>query len=209
MKSPLAIAHAHDWSCWGFQGEKTTQAAWSTYARWYQPETGTFLTRDPYPGVNGVPASRHPYQYALNAPTQYTDPSGNCPWCIAVAGGAAISAGIEYGSQVYGNYQNGMSGSTAWTSVDGRALGQAALQGAIEGGVGGWSLRCSLIQHLSNAWYQPLARHEIIVRRAHTKPDGLQYLRSVECAWQSNNIRLSRAVDLVSGMIKQCHVVGN
>ncbi len=144
---PLSALHYDPWgtpqgatapATFGFTSEvqDSTSGLVNLRARWYQPETGTFLTRDSYPGVNGVPASRHPYQYALNAPTQYTDPSGNCPWCIAVAGGAAISAGIEYGSQVYGNYQNGMSGSAAWTSVDGRALGQAALQGAIEGGVG-------------------------------------------------------------------------
>lgn len=56
---------------------------------------------------------------------KYTDPSGHCPWCVIAAGGALVGAGL----QIYSNYQNGMSGSAAWTS----GVGTAALEGAVAG----------------------------------------------------------------------------
>lgn len=40
-------------------------------ARWYDPTTGQFLTRDPIESV-----TRRPYGYANNAPLTYTDPTG-------------------------------------------------------------------------------------------------------------------------------------
>lgn len=40
-------------------------------ARYYDPQTGRFLSRDPLPGG-------HPYAYAGNNPVRYVDPSGMC-----------------------------------------------------------------------------------------------------------------------------------
>jgi hypothetical protein len=49
-----------------------------------------------------------PYQYVWGNPVSLTDPDGECPWC------AVISGAVEYGSQVYSNYQDGHSGYDAW-----------------------------------------------------------------------------------------------
>ena len=45
-------------------------------ARWYNPVTGRFMTRDPYSGSIYDPASLHRYNYARGNPVSYIDPSG-------------------------------------------------------------------------------------------------------------------------------------
>ncbi|WP_084001742.1 RHS repeat-associated core domain-containing protein [Anaerolinea thermolimosa] len=45
-------------------------------ARYYAPQWGRFLTRDPFPGILSQPATLNPYPYALNNPLRFTDPSG-------------------------------------------------------------------------------------------------------------------------------------
>jgi RHS repeat-associated protein len=45
-------------------------------ARVMDPVVGQFLSRDPL-GMPAIPQSLNPYAYALNAPVQYTDPTGN------------------------------------------------------------------------------------------------------------------------------------
>ncbi len=45
-------------------------------ARVYRPAMGRFLQKDPARGSSYHPASRHPYQFALNRPTQFVDPTG-------------------------------------------------------------------------------------------------------------------------------------
>jgi RHS repeat-associated protein len=45
-------------------------------ARWYNPVTGRFMTRDPYSGSAYDPASLHRYNYARSNPSNFLDPSG-------------------------------------------------------------------------------------------------------------------------------------
>ena len=45
-------------------------------ARYYDPLSGRFITKDPLQGITGNPESYNPYIYALNKPTQYVDPYG-------------------------------------------------------------------------------------------------------------------------------------
>ena len=45
-------------------------------ARAYDPRIGRFLQKDPQQGHLRDPQSQHPYAYALNSPTHYSDPSG-------------------------------------------------------------------------------------------------------------------------------------
>jgi RHS repeat-associated protein len=62
----------------GFQGDWTdpdTDHVWMG-ARWYQPSSGTFLTRDTYNGELSTPFSLNRYTYANNNPTAYWDPDG-------------------------------------------------------------------------------------------------------------------------------------
>jgi RHS repeat-associated protein len=45
-------------------------------ARYYDAVTGRFLSRDPFGGFLYAPVTEHRYQYALNNPIRYVDPSG-------------------------------------------------------------------------------------------------------------------------------------
>jgi RHS repeat-associated protein len=44
--------------------------------RYYNPEIGRFISRDPYEGEELKPITKHSYQYADNNPVRYTDPTG-------------------------------------------------------------------------------------------------------------------------------------
>ena len=71
-------------SPYGYTGEWWEDEIGLLYlrARWYQPETGTFLSRD---AVESEP----PYQYVRGNVVNLTDPSGNVPWREQVASGKA------------------------------------------------------------------------------------------------------------------------
>lgn len=45
-------------------------------ARWMNPSTARFATRDPFPGVDEIPQSLHDYSYAVNDPVNESDPTG-------------------------------------------------------------------------------------------------------------------------------------
>jgi RHS repeat-associated protein len=101
-------------------------------ARHYDPVVGRFFTPDPFPGLPTLPGTLHPYNYGLNNPILYTDPSGEIvPVIIAGAAIGAAFGGIGYvvthpGEDYF--HSRGF-----WTSV-----GIGALSGAVGGGVGGW-----------------------------------------------------------------------
>ncbi|HEX5690103.1 MAG TPA: RHS repeat-associated core domain-containing protein, partial [Roseiflexaceae bacterium] len=122
----------------GFTGEPTGAADGLVYlrARHYNPALGRFLQRDSFAGFANRPQSLNRYAYAENNPATLTDPSGHCPFCVAVAAGAAIGAAFEYGSQVIDNYSSGKRGWDMLTDVQADKIGYAALQGAVAGGVG-------------------------------------------------------------------------
>jgi hypothetical protein len=46
-------------------------------ARWYNPQTATFTSRDTYPGSVGAYATLNRYTYGLNNPLRYSDPTGH------------------------------------------------------------------------------------------------------------------------------------
>jgi RHS repeat-associated protein len=60
-------------------GHGVTQEAHDLFfmrARFYDPETGRFLGKDPVEGVLQDPRTLHRYAYGLNSPTVYADPNG-------------------------------------------------------------------------------------------------------------------------------------
>ncbi|MEE8519568.1 MAG: DUF6531 domain-containing protein [Dehalococcoidia bacterium] len=59
-----------------FQGVPSSELYYLR-ARYYDPETGRFLSRDPVAGFIERPTSQHPYAYAFNNPCSFVDPSGN------------------------------------------------------------------------------------------------------------------------------------
>jgi|GEM_PF-3715153 len=87
-------------------------------ARWYDPALGRFTSADSIvpAGVQGYDR----YAYVNNNPLRYTDPTGHCPWCIAVA--IVTMKVIDYGWTGYDIYQAGRE----YLSVDATAAQKQA-----------------------------------------------------------------------------------
>jgi RHS repeat-associated protein len=68
----------------GYQGDYTDPTSGDVWmgARWYQPNTGTFTSRDTYFGQLKTPISLNRYTYANGDPLQYFDPDGHAPWDV-------------------------------------------------------------------------------------------------------------------------------
>ena len=100
-------------------------------ARFYDPVLGRFLQPDPIVPQPGSPQGLNRYAYVNNNPLCHTDPSGHCPWWIAIGVGALLGAGITYGFQVAANIsQNGLN-VQAFTEVNWAAVGAGAVAGAV------------------------------------------------------------------------------
>jgi RHS repeat-associated protein len=124
----------------GFTGQRGDAVSGLDYygARYYDPMAGQFASADTVLEGNGTDIlglSR--YAYVTGNPEVRTDSTGHCPWCIAAVVGAAVGAGIAYGSQVANNLQHGQSLGSALTHVDGGEIAKAALVGAVIGATGG------------------------------------------------------------------------
>lgn len=70
----------------GYQGDWTDPDTEQVNmgARWYDPGTGTFDSRDSYTYASGASILANRYTYGAGAPMDYTDPDGHwpsCGWC--------------------------------------------------------------------------------------------------------------------------------
>ncbi|MCP4356808.1 MAG: RHS repeat-associated core domain-containing protein, partial [Chloroflexi bacterium] len=72
---------------YGFAGEQYDAAASLVYlrARYYNPTLKVFMSRDPFPGWAGSPASQHGYSYSHNNPVNLIDPTGRNSWPVQLA----------------------------------------------------------------------------------------------------------------------------
>jgi RHS repeat-associated protein len=82
----------------GFTGEYTDPVTGFVYlrARWYDPATAEFITRDPAESQTG-----DPYSYAANSPLAFTDPWGLWPLPV-IAGAIGGVVGAVVGAASYG-----------------------------------------------------------------------------------------------------------
>lgn len=71
-------------------------------ARYYDPSTGRFISRDPINGTLTNAQTQNPYAYAGNNPINNSDPSGKFYPELAVLGGGLTLAGLEVGGAIYG-----------------------------------------------------------------------------------------------------------
>jgi RHS repeat-associated protein len=69
-----------------FQSESGLHQNWM---RDYDPTTGRYLQADPLGLIDGASV----YGYVRQSPMMYTDPTGECPWCV---GAAIIALGMLY-----------------------------------------------------------------------------------------------------------------
>jgi RHS repeat-associated protein len=92
-------------------------------ARNYSPSWGRFLQPDPV----GYAAGSNLYTYLNNDPLNGSDPTGNCPWCVAAGVGAAVGAGTDLAIQLIVN--GGQLDQVNWYSV--------AIAGVVGAGLSG------------------------------------------------------------------------
>ena len=89
-------------------------------ARYYQPRLQRFISED---AIGFAGGDVNLYGYASENPLYYTDPTGNCPWCVALLVGGASGAGFDLLYQLLlngGNYQ----------CIDWSSIGRSAFTGA-------------------------------------------------------------------------------
>jgi RHS repeat-associated protein len=89
-----------------FTGKMLTEETGLVYfgARWYDPEVGRWITPDP------AEDGENWYAFCNNNPLRYTDEEGlyaGADDLAAFVGGGLISAGIEFGCQVWSNKYDG------------------------------------------------------------------------------------------------------
>jgi RHS repeat-associated protein len=84
-----------------FTGEQwdTDLGMYFLRARYLNPDTGRFHTRDTYEGRNGEPLSLHKYLYANGNPVNGVDPSGNCE-LTAENVGLAVTLSLSLGESL-------------------------------------------------------------------------------------------------------------
>ncbi len=114
-----------------FQRWDSALALYDYGAHYYDPALGGFVQADTLVPEPGNPQAWDRYAYVNNNPLRYNDPTGHCPWCIAIGVGALIGAGVTYGFQVAANIsQNGWT-VQAFTNVNWAAVGGGAVAGAV------------------------------------------------------------------------------
>jgi RHS repeat-associated protein len=86
------LANGVPTSPFGFAGEYRDAATGYTNlrARWYQPQTGEFTTRDP-----AFAQTHRAYAYAEDDPVNNIDPSGN--WAVGECGGGVVEVALGIG----------------------------------------------------------------------------------------------------------------
>ena len=115
--SPIALRFPGQW----FQSESGLHQNWM---RDYDPTTGRYIQADPL-GLTPGPSL---YGYAGQNPMRYTDPTGECPWCVAAVAGAAIGAALSLLEQL--NDNSWQFECVNWWQVGGSAAAGAAFSGA-------------------------------------------------------------------------------
>ncbi len=124
---------------WGFAGEyEAPDGLIYLRARWYDPATGRFLTRDPFPGLALLPQTQHPYVYVANNPVNLTDPEGEIPPVLVAAGVGFFIGGVAGGVRYVLAHPGGRPEEYLHSAGFRRAVLVGAASGAVAGAVGFW-----------------------------------------------------------------------
>jgi RHS repeat-associated protein len=121
----------------GFQGDVTDAATGQVWmgARWYDPATARFTSRDTVAGGTARPTQQNRYAYGLDDPLGQFDPDGRCSWCRdawdATAGKVVTAFNDHVVQPVFNNVIKPVA-QTAWKG--GKALA-GATGAAIRNGV--------------------------------------------------------------------------
>jgi RHS repeat-associated protein len=124
-------------SSYGYAGEWTDGSGLQNLrARYYSPVQGRFLSKDSFSGFLNQPSTLNVYAYATNNPVLMRDPTGHFAWLpVFVIAGAVIGAAVNYGSQVYNNYQSNKCdlGAAFTQNINFSAVMESAIAGSAMG----------------------------------------------------------------------------
>jgi RHS repeat-associated protein len=95
-------------------------------ARYYNPNTGRFLSEDPL-GFAG--SGTNFYAYVYNSPTNFRDPSGKFVFLVTAGIGAVAGGGGDIAGQIIANIAN----QRDWDNIDWTEAGVATAVGAVSG----------------------------------------------------------------------------
>jgi len=143
----LAVSQGGSPTLLGYTSEPA-DATGLTYlrARWYDPQTGRFLTRDPMPGSVVAPATLNLYVYVAANPVNRQDPSGRvCLPCIGALIGAGAGLGGYWASTVVTGHRFDVGQALIATGTG--AIAGAACTGGVIAGCVAVSAAVSAIQY--------------------------------------------------------------
>ena len=105
-------------------------------SRYYNPDTGVFLSLDPMRGNTMSPVTLNGYNYVSNNPVMMVDPDGEFAFLLRVFWGAAVGAfvnALTYYIDLIADY--GIK--KAHKKIDGKKLSILMARGAVSGAIGG------------------------------------------------------------------------
>ncbi|WP_413665077.1 RHS repeat-associated core domain-containing protein [Microbulbifer sp. CNSA002] len=112
------------WNRFGFTGHEEDKETGLIYAkaRFYDPDTGRFLSQDAWEGDSTIAPSLHKYLYAYQNPTVWVDPDGNqttpltpvIPNPVAPLAGDALATSADRTARVLVGEQLNIQSSTFW-----------------------------------------------------------------------------------------------
>ncbi|MCL2812148.1 MAG: hypothetical protein FWD25_09735, partial [Clostridia bacterium] len=100
-------------------------------ARYYNPDQGRFISKDPIIGLTFVPASLHNYNYVMNMPFRYTDQDGMFLHIVAGAvAGAVVGVAGQFVGDLVVSAISGEWNFSSWETYVGAGVG-GAVGGAV------------------------------------------------------------------------------
>jgi RHS repeat-associated protein len=157
-------------------------------ARYHNPNTGRFWTRDSYEGSQEDPIGLHKYLYCADNPVNRIDPSGHD--AIDILGAAAIGAGIGGFSSAVASHAIGQA-ITVRSVVEGAALGAVLGPGALVPsvatglGIGGVLVGASYLPVLTDpnsSVSQKIAAVTLFLSAAYGADQGFRYANAANQA---------------------------
>jgi len=106
-----------------FAGQQDDPALGYQYlrARYYDPATGRFISKDPFGGFAEDPRTQQPYSYAIGNPVNYRDPTGEAVPVVIAAAYLLLAAASMAGIATIGMEENRLALERSIQDLCGRA----------------------------------------------------------------------------------------
>ena len=160
-------------------------------ARYYDPETGRFLSEDTYRGTADTPQMLHLYVYCANNPVNYVDPSGNIGIALpifwtGISAGTIVSALSKGVALLVATTLTGVTYGKIKRAINIRSRDKTAISEFVSG------LNTSIKKSKRHKKNSKRAKHHIIARKAAAA-------RSARNVWtKRHHLNINNSRNLVS-----------